>query len=184
MKKSVLAGLFLLLSVSANAAEADTIRVKTFEFEPSVGATYGLAGNTGSHKLGPSLGLEARWNLHRVPLDVGMQLYLGSACSRYNGTDLACRTLSVMPVCDYNFRRRHAVSPFVGMGVGLNLYDMISGDYNDYEGDKTAGVGLMPRVGVELFRHLRLALSAHVGKKIYSTVGLTVGYAIGGGRKK
>lgn len=180
--KKILSSAMLLLAALTCGAQG--VGVKIFEFEPFVGITYGLAGNTGDRKLGSALGLEARWNLRSNPLDIGAQLYLGSAVSRYDGQDLGCRTFAQTAFVDYNFNRGGTVSPFVGAGLSLNYYDMIEGNYNDYEGDGDRGLGFAPRAGVEFSRHLRLTLTAHLGKRIYDTVGLTVGYAFGGGRKR
>ena len=88
-----------------------------------------------------------------------------------------------MPVCDYNFNLGKKVSPFGGMGLGLNMYNIIVGSYDNDRTDGTTGIGVMPRAGIELGRHLRFTLNAHLGKRIYNTVGLSVGYAFGGGAK-
>lgn len=171
----------LLLCGSASAA-AQGREVKTFELEPFVGATAGLH-SPGSMTMGPAIGLEGRWNLASRPVDIGAQLYTGSACSTYRHDDISCRIASLGAFADWNFRRGESVSPFVGVGLSANAYDMVNGDYHDGEGDGTWGVGVNPRVGVELFRHLRLTLTARIGRNIYNQASLTIGYAFGGGLK-
>lgn len=183
IKSFFLAALFAMSAANANAQNSYDRPVKAFEFEPFVGVTYGLAGNVGSHLVGPALGFEARYNLNCLPVDVGTQLYMGSAVSKYAGGTLSFRTFSFMSVCDYNFLLGEKVSPFVGIGLGLNSYDIVQGNYPNDKTDHTMGVGLMPRVGVELFRHVRVTLNAHIGKAKYNTIGLSVGYAFGGGAK-
>ena len=178
IKSFFLAALFAMSAANANAQNSYDRPVKAFEFEPFVGVTYGLAGNVGSHLVG-----EARYNLNCLPVDVGTQLYMGSAVSKFAGSTLSFRTFSFMSVCDYNFLLGEKVSPFVGIGLGLNSYDIVLGNYPDDKTDHTMGVGLMPRVGVELFRHVRVTLNAHIGKAKYNTIGLSVGYAFGGGAK-
>ncbi len=54
--------------------------------------------------------------------------------------------------------------------------------YKDDDND-VQGCGVVPRVGIELYRHIRITLAGHLGKKIYNTVGLTVGYTFGIGKK-
>lgn len=183
IKSFFLAALFAMSAANANAQNSYDRPVKAFEFEPFVGVTYGLAGNVGSHLVGPALGFEARYNLNCLPVDVGTQLYIGSAVSKYAGGILSFRTFSFMSVCDYNFLLGEKVSPFVGIGLGMNGYDIVQGYYPGDKTDNTMGVGLMPRVGVELFRHVRVTLNAHIGKRNYNTIGLSVGYAFGGSAK-
>lgn len=189
MRKLILAAVFL--GTAATCWAQNYQEVKKFEFEPFVGVTYGFK-NPGTRVAGPAMGLEARWNLRSIPLDIGAQMYLGSACGTYKEQiyidridefDLSCRTFSIGAFSDYNFNRGGTVSPFVGAGLSCNLYDMITGSYNDYEGDNTSGIGITPRVGVELFQHLRITLSARIGRSLYSHAALTIGYAFGGGAK-
>lgn len=180
MKALLVAALLLCVSVGAMAQGRE---VKTFEFEPFFGATAGLH-SPGSMVIGPALGLEGRWNLRRRPIDIGAQLYVGSACSTYKDDDISCRIASLGAFADWNFGRGGSVAPFVGVGLSFNRYDMVNGSYNDDEGDGTSGPGINPRVGVELFRHLRLTLTARIGRNIYNQGSLTIGYAFGGGLKR
>ena len=180
MKRIILLMSILGISVMGHAQSQP---VKVFEFGPSVGITYGLDNNPGSKQIGPALGLEARWNLRRVPIDLGVQLSLGSAVSSYNDDDLSCRTSHLFHfVADYNFNRGAKVSPFVGLTMGLNGYDVVEGELND-DSDGSGGFGFCPRAGVELWRHLRLTLSCNVARNHYNYLGFNVGYAFGGGLK-
>jgi hypothetical protein len=43
---------------------------------------------------------------------------------------------------------------------------------------------LSPRIGVEFFRHVRLTCYSKICMKAYNNVGLSIGYAFGGGLKK
>ena len=56
---------------------------------------------------------------------------------------------------------------------------MVKG-YKDNEG---AAFVVSPRIGIELFSHLRLTFDARFVRNGYNTVGLTVGGVIGDGRK-
>lgn len=192
MKKLLLQAAVCMTFISGFAQQ--NVEVKTFELEPFVGMTYGFK-NPGSQNIGPSLGLEARWNLHNLPIDMGAQLYLGTASGKTHDLDsegneykedIDCRIFSIGAVADYNFNRGHFVSPFIGVGLTFNKYDIVNGSYyvGEDDGDGTSGVGFTSRIGVEFYRHLRVALSAHVGKSLYSHAALTIGYAFGGGKKK
>lgn len=180
MKRIILLMSILGISVMSHAQSQP---VKVFEFEPSVGITYGLDNNPGSKQIGPALGLEARWNLRRVPIDLGVQLSLGSAVSSYYDDDLSCRTVHLFHiVADYNFNRGAKVSPFAGLTMGLNGYAVVEGELND-NSDGSGGFGVCPRIGVELWRHLRLTLSCNVARNHYKYLGFNVGYAFGRGLK-
>lgn len=93
------------------------------------------------------------------------------------------RTVFMGFTADYNFRQGGKVNPFVGMGVGLGLHNAVE-DVTDDPNDRTATVMIAPRVGVELWRHLRLTLTANLSCKYYNNLSLTIGYVIGGGKKK
>ena len=155
--------------------------IKTFEYELKVGATYPTQKFIGSKRLGPQLGMEARWNLKRLPMDVGAELYVGSAVRESpEGWDMSNRTAALSAVVDYNFNRGRAVSPFVGAGISLlSQYDVIEGSYGDERGKMLGCV--TPRVGVELWRHLRITIEHRFCIDGYSTVGLSIGYVFGGG---
>ena len=73
----------------------------------------------------------------------------------------------------YNFRRGEKVSYFVGAGVGATFYNA-----------DTTKLCFMPRVGMEFFNRLRLTMAYMAGPNAKNTLNLTLGVAIGGGRKK
>lgn len=67
----------------------------------------------------------------------------------------------------------------MGYSGHVALVDAID-DTND--GRETFMV--VPRVGVELWRHLRFTLAANISCKYFHNASLTVGYVIGGGKKR
>jgi hypothetical protein len=167
-----------------NVYGQDSITVKTLEFEPFLGTTYGLSSEAGSRKIGPALGIEGRWNFQRY-IDIGIQAYLGQAVTSYKEVSVRCRTISLTVFGDYNWNRGLNYSPFIGFGVGYNKYEIVDSGWYPYKYDDTnvEGVGAIPRIGMEFFRHIRVTLTGHLGKKLYNTIGLTVGYAFGGGKR-
>lgn len=173
--KNILAALAATIAMSASAQN----EVKPFEVEVKVGATYPTQKYFGDKQVGPSLGLEGRWNLSQLPVDVGAEVYLGSALRRFNGEDQSNRLFSFSAVGYYNLFRGTKASPFIGLGLGTGSCDVVNG-YKDNEG---AAFVVSPRIGIELFSHLRLTFDARFARNGYNTVGLTVGGVIGGGRK-
>ena len=61
--KNILAALAATIAMSASAQN----EVKPFEVEVKVGATYPTQKYFGDKQVGPSLGLEGRWNLSQLP---------------------------------------------------------------------------------------------------------------------
>ena len=172
----------MMLVVTTLTTQAQ--EVKTFEFELKLGATVPTQKFIGSKTIGPQMGMEARWNLKRLPLDIGTELYIGSAVRQSPELyDMSNRTVALSAVADYNFNRGSMVSPFVGAGISLlSFFDVVEGSY----GEESSGfVGCFtPRVGVELWRHVRFTLEYRICREGYSTAGLSIGYVFGGGRKR
>ncbi len=181
MKRTKVLGLLLVFAgMSMNMFAQKVNEVKNFEFEVKLGANYPLEKLVGDSRVGPELGIEARWNFNKLPIDVGLEVNFNSAVRKFGSENLSNRIFSTMIVADYNLNRGGKFSPFVGVGMGVGNCQQIQGNYGN-EGSKIA---VMPRIGVECMRHLRLTLDARFAMKGYNTVGLTVGYAFGGGLRK
>ena len=172
MKKLQLVLCMALMAVMPCRAQQN---VALFEFEVKAGTNLPLDSESGiSNKLGVNLGLESRWNLKRLPMDVGAELYIGSAVRHAeDDKSLSNRTISLAVLSDYQINRGSKVSPFIGLGLGVANCQQIIGSL----GDEATTLCIIPRVGVEFARHLRLTLDAHISKKYYSHVGLTIGYS-------
>lgn len=167
---------------------AQRVQVKTFELEPFIGATFATSDLPNyDHEIGPALGFEFRWNLKELPIDLGAQLYMGCALynSKYFGynDDLSCRTFASTAFIDYNFKKGSKISPFIGLGLSANTYNIVVGDYNESNSDDTNGIGICPRVGIVFLHHLRATLTGHFGSKIYNTIGFSIGYSFGAGKR-
>lgn len=176
---SVLLGaLFLVSHPKANAA--DEYPVKSFELEVALGATFPIDKYVGNNQLGPALSLEGRYNFNQVPFDLGLEIYMGSTARRFEDSNLSNRIASVSLFSDYNFMRGSKIFPFIGVGIGYASCDVVQGSY----GDDAKKVLVTPRLGVELFRHLRLTCYSRLCMKGYNNFGVSVGYAFGGGHRK
>lgn len=180
MKAKLLITLLVFTMSAGVKLKAQTIQpVKRLEIEAKVGATFPVDKFVGSKKLGPQFGLEGRWNFDK-PFDVGLEVYMGSAIRDYEGHTLSNRIFSFLSVYgDYNFNRGSKVAPFVGVGIGDVKCDVIQGS----EGREGMSLMVVPRVGVELWNHLRLTADLRLARKGYNTVGISIGYTFGGGRK-
>lgn len=166
--------LFIKTEIKANTP------LKPFEFEISLGGTYGIDKYAGNKQIGPAFALEGRYNFCSNPIDIGMELYGGSTARNYEASNLSNRILSLSAFSDYNFRRGKKFSPFIGIGVGIASYKVVQG----YYGDDAVKAIFTPRFGCELFNHIRITAYSRLGYKGYNNIGLSVGYAFGGGKRK
>lgn len=170
-----------LFSVSgAKADSKENTPLKPFEFEISIGTTYGIDKYVGKKQIGPAFAFEGRYNFYNSPMDVGWELYAGSTARNYEDTDLSNRILSFSVLSDYNFRRGKNFSPFIGAGIGIASCQIVQG----YYGTNALKTLFTPRLGFELFNHLRLTAYSRLCYKGYNNVGISIGYAFGGGKKK
>ncbi|MDE7466171.1 MAG: acyloxyacyl hydrolase [Muribaculaceae bacterium] len=170
--------LFLLCNITALAEE-----VQKFEGEVSVGFTVPLADYYDGDKiLGPDFGLELRYNIPRTRWDCGLALDVSTAVYQYDaGCDQSNRSINLMAVGDYNLKQGSKFNPYAGMGMGVSFYDAVN--VVTYKDSGTAFV-FRPRVGIEMFRHLRIEAFFTVTKTGYSNFGLSIGGVIGGRPKK
>lgn len=169
-------------------ANRQTQPVKHFEAELFAGPTYPI-GHLGDldNRFLAGFGLEMRYNFDQKPFDLGFQLGLTTNMRHVAGTDYddeqTNRVLQLALVSDWNFAQGRKVNPYAGLGLGVGHRDIVNEDYYP-AGDGTWTLIAMPRVGVELFRHLRLTLSSNIAGKGYNNVQLSLGVVIGGRPKK
>lgn len=171
--KRLLLLLLVLLPIYGFAQEVEVRRV---EGCISLGASFfedNFYDSTAS-EIGLLSSVELRYNFRSLPVDVGVMSVVdirGGDCELCNGSWK--NNLTFLAVGDYNFRRGNKVSYFVGAGVGATFYNV-----------DTTKLSFMPRVGVEFFNRMRLTMAYMVGPKAKNTLNMTLGVAIGGGRKK
>lgn len=151
-------------------------KVKKFEFEIGGGITCGAA-KLGADKVSPGrfLILELRNNWHSK-FDVGTQFTHSSYTREWNETDdiSTTKTSTMQVVFDYNRRQGKIINPFVGGGIGMAI------------ADDAAMLCLMPRIGIEFFRHLRFTIDYKWLPRFpdnYGYWGFSLGIVFGGGRK-
>lgn len=166
---------------------------KGLEFEP--GGALILAYNSQAAKISsplPSFFAELRYNFHDTPFDVGFHYSFGrlkreSPLSSGYRQEFDYRNFMV--VSDYNFKHSGRISTFFGLGIG---YSRQTSNYVAIRGDKPlSGDGLapidfrnsvcvMPRIGVEFFRIIRLTASYKIMGADYSCLEVALGISFGG----
>ena len=94
-----------------------------------------------------------------------------------------------MAVFDWNINRTGQFAAFLGLGIGgglvsndaVRIQDILAKPIKQTV-DEAAFV-IMPRIGVELFHRARVTFYYKYNKQENAHFGLSVGLAIGGGRK-
>lgn len=167
--------LFLLAIACYAAAQAQPQReIRRFEGELGGGVCFKGA----VADAGPAVFGEGRYNFGGVPVDLGIHISFNAFDSR-QGDYLFYH---FMAVSDYNVRigGRHAL--FFGAGAGIGHFN--APEQGSCVGNTGLAFVFMPRVGIELFRHLRLAFDCKLMGKGYSHAGLSLGIAFGGGARR
>ena len=100
-----------------------------------------------------------------------------TGCRNEPEVKTACGCKLSLPFCE--------VVAFIGAGGGLSkrTYAAKNPDYIHQDRPEESGV-LIARVGVELFRHLRLTLDGRISGRDYNAICLRIGFAIGGGHSR
>lgn len=191
--------LFLLFGFgNANAQfyDDEPVRdVRRVEFE--LGSGYSFAANKcgfDKNKAGYNLLFELRYNLGKVPVDVGLHASYFEMAREVIGTQPGSTAYSnkfnsftFLAVSNYNFWRGKTASIYAGAGIGVTTVE--STEEYIYETWPLHGVEFdspkfcfMPRVGVELFNHFRITAAYKMQGKIHSNFNLTFGFVLGGGK--
>lgn len=129
---------------------------------------------------------EGRYNFRSLPLDVGVQFFLGAFARDWDGGRLSdnqhFKIYSV--VADWNFGRTARVMPFVGCAVGVAAVKI---DRSDMRAERTfhdTSLCVMPRVGIEFFHRVRLTAGYRWMKRDYRCCEVALGVVFGGGVRK
>lgn len=182
MKKTLLIAM-LFVSMTANAQRS--VPVKAWEVEARVGGTYPFSVYGDEARICPALGVEVRYNPPDSHWSFGTKLDVITTGRdmemETETTELGFRTISLSALADYNLGQGKNVNPFFGLGLGIGSLDYSIDD--SYMDDSKLAAVVTPRIGVELFRHLRLTATATITRNDYSNIGISVGYVFGGGKK-
>ena len=195
MKKLIFAfALLCCIQGNAQTSQSTVADRKVGRIEGEIGGGFSFGAdklNFDKNKLGATFYAEARYNMQRVPLDIGVQAG-GTIFHResVNAGQLKFRTWNVMAESDYNFRRCKKISLFAGIGLGYAsldnsapiTFDDSQSNWGGFStGTRTGSLCFMPRIGVELFHHLRVTLDYKLQEKANRHFGLSLGVVFGGG---
>lgn len=189
MKTRIAVFLFVAFNAIAAYSQCNHNLVQRFEGEVRAGFTTPLGDyHSGQSQISMSLGLEGRYNFKGTPWDCGLTLDLSTARRDYahlynDGYDRwqNNRTLALALTGDYNFRQGTKVNPFIGTGIGVAFNDVVGDEYFPTNG---TSVFFSPRVGVELFYHLRISAQCNLCRKGYNNLSIGLSLIIGGRPKK
>lgn len=133
----------------------------------------------------PDLGVEVRYNF-QIPVSVGATAKIyninrypevpstyGDGVDYYGGFLFGANG-------EYDFRRGRKVNPFVSIGAGLAILN----NTNDTQDNYLKRGYFQPKVGVELFHHLRINLSVIFTRRDACGFSLSIGGVIGGRPRK
>lgn len=196
--KVLIIALLAVMAVGVQNASAQKVR-KVRAIEVEIGG--GIVTPTDKlkfdeNKLGWNAQVELRYNFKHLPLDLGLHVdgaLLGREGDIQNSSlesiedikTVHFASMTGLAVVDFNLRRAKNFSIFVGCGVG---YGMLINDIEKISEigdiDKLGCFCVMPRVGVELFHHLRATLYYKNLKTEQSHFGVNLGIVFGGGKKK
>jgi hypothetical protein len=176
---------FTLICLNLNAQNYND--VKQVEFEFGLGVISSNKYDGASAKMGVNLFMEARLNVADTPFDVGLQATSGYFEREDNKYELKQEISSngLISFVDYNFRKWKNIAAFTGLGVGLAAVDntYISEGTNSNDISDRSFV-LNPRMGVEVYNHLRITAEYKLMNSGYSFAGINVGIVLGGGYHK
>ena len=165
-----------------------SLKVQLLEGEIRAGYTLPVGSyHSGKPEISMCLGLEGRYNIPRTAWDGGVMLELSSARRKYcfqedkrSNIWQGNRTLAFALTGAYNLRQGHKMNPFVGIGVGVGVHDIVGDDVFPSHG---ASGFFSPRIGIEMFHHIRFSLATNLSRKGYNNLALSIGIVLGGRRK-
>ena len=170
---------FCFTSMDANAQ---------IKVEPYLGLTYPVRNIDASEVkeiAGLNAGIEVRKDLYSLPISVGADLFVASSARQKEKLDgehssNSQRMAGIAAVCDYYFLQGEAVSSFVGSGIGLvQRHTIMSGIDNGIGVCSEYGPVISPRVGIELWNHLRITAEARFTQRDYNVFAFRIGYVFG-----
>lgn len=184
MKKTIAILLVMILSAGVLSAKPrEKGEIRAVEFEIGGGFVFGNHMKNFVNDGGLSLFIETRYNIPELPFDIGLQASVSGYGGNNNGYDVTNRG-TLITFVDYNFRYFKKIDFFVGLGAGMGMvdYEYMFGDRKEVSLDRT--FVLNPRVGIELFHHLRITAEYRLMDRYYSYFGINIGVPIGGGIRK
>ena len=183
-----------LFSVAMSAAQEREFRA--IEVELGAGLTCGASrlGSAGfdNNRIGETGFVEVRYNFNQAPVDLGFHAggTIFGRTMRPAGEKLNFSSGNFLITSDYNCRFVYPewLTLFAGLGVGYATFG--NSAQIRYQGDGVytdngpgGSLCVMPRIGVELWHHLRITCAYVIEERANRHFAVTLGVAIGGGRR-
>lgn len=143
--------------------------------------------HNGDNKMSVMASLDVRVYLKSLPIDVGGYLSFWAVGRRfpepgYNPDDpgnlpsvvnfnQSNNSFTIGALSHWYFRPDRKVNPFAGLGVGVSVYNTP----HDFYPSEGCTVSFSPRVGVELWKHLRIGIQTQLMRRGYNSMALTIG---------
>lgn len=175
MKKLIFTICFVVVALSSYAQRA--AEFKPFEIELNGGYSFYSAATIGGYARNynaMTYSVEARYNFQKIPFDLGIRAFATKIPDAYENS----HGYGVDLTADYNMLFiGNNIIPFIGFGGGMMFC-------TDSIYHKDGVWHLMPRIGVELYQHLRIGFNVDIygSCDTYSTI--SIGVVFGGSRKK
>lgn len=166
------------------------VKVQRMEGEAGIGFSFPADSyHKMDGKLGLNMGIALRYNIPESGFDCGIAIDLTGVtreCTnpwypQYRMTQTN-RIVGFSLTGGYNFRQGKKVNPFAEIGLGVGLYDSVGDVLYDVNG--STGMLFTPKIGVELWHHLRIYASSHIIRKGFNSLDIGIAVVIGGRPKK
>lgn len=181
--------IILLLFLGCLITRAQEMR--KIEIDLSYGRTKPINNFHNGEKLFDSdFGLEIRNHTPDLKWSAGILLNMSTAAYKFYDSSLTAgyfkelnSSLNLMLTGDYNVNKGGWINPFIGIGLGPSICDVSLTDILDKAilNDSNEGVYcvIRPRVGLELFKHVRISLFSTIVKSGYNNWGISISGVIG-----
>lgn len=171
---------------SAQKLSADPINVQNVEGGVQIFTTVPVGGNFGMKVSTPGFGIqsEIRYNFPQSRFDAGVYLRFGMVLRDHEmiddtgnqyTSDECFRTYGIGIVSHYNFGMGKKVNPFVGFGIGMAFHNCDVGYISE-----APSMAIVPEIGVELFKHMRIAVRYDINRRSYNQFQFVIGFTLGG----
>lgn len=185
MQKRIYSVISALLLLGSAANAEPPVRVQNFEGEIRLGISSPLKNLADEENCaGIDAGVEVRYNLPKAPVAIGVMADLYNprrTSDKWGGASESYGGFMAGVTGEYNFRRGKNINPVACIGLGI-------ANFNDGEFWGTDGTSnrafFRPKIGVELWHHLRIGFSITISDPKSSGWSMSVGAVIGGRPRK
>ncbi len=143
------------------------------------GLNYPIDGyHDGDSRIGNMVEAEIRYSFAGTPWSCGITAHADYVKRKFkvnpdNETMKQTNATAILGVTGgYHFRQGKNVNPYANMTLGVAFNRVMDDEVFPSKG---VSMAVMPKVGVELFKFLRLGAYCQINREGYNTAGLTIG---------